>query len=47
MVVIILIIDYNDDKNDVLDYDQIAFERTLDAKRDPQKAPPGARQGPN
>ena len=42
-VVIIVIIDYNDDKNDVLDYDQIAFERTLDAKREPKRP----RQGPD
>ena len=30
-------------KNDVLDYDQIAFERTLDAKRDTKRP----RQGPD
>ena len=38
-----MIIDYNDDKNDVLDYDQIPFERTLDANAPPKRP----RQGPD
>ena len=39
-----MIIDYNDDnKNDVLDYDQIPFERTLDANAHPKRP----RQGPD